>query len=118
MEFLTVKFKIMNTFKKQYDDLNQYVLDRFNEIVNTNSKFIFADEEDENEIESAPTIYYLDGCAEPKEVYLINVDRTALLVADIEDPYDTSTIGFNDLDGLYYKIMVVDLLELEIAENN
>jgi hypothetical protein len=106
----------MNFFK-EYEDLENRVVEAFTKLREEHNLIEFykitpemeADDTWQDDLDTCPTTYYNHKhSGEEKHVYLIKIDEEGIHTVDSDDYTKHVCIGINDLNGLYYKI---DLLE-------
>lgn len=114
----------MKSFLDEYTDLENRVTDSFDYLRNkiVSIEFIGVDNEaDEEEDyfdfleENCPTSYYNSKNGVEYGCYVTKIDSDGIHIVDMDDN-SKKTIGFNDLNGLYNKIELLEAFNKAVTK--
>lgn len=77
-----------------------------------------ANDEWQDELSECPSTYYNHKhSGAEKHIYLIKIDSEGIHAIDSDDNTKQVCIGLNDLNGLFYKIELLELIEKHLDKN-
>jgi hypothetical protein len=103
-------------FSKEYQALENRVVEAFMKLREENEEIIFYKEEPDFDdmdealsiLEDCPTSFYNDKHGIERHIYILKIDKDGIFAVESEDYKRVYSIGFNELNGLYYKIQLVE----------
>ena len=114
-------------FSEEYTDLENRVeqefitkREKFVEIDFLNANTNFEDFDDyQSALENCPTSYYNHKhSGKEKHIYITKIDSEGIHTVDSDDYTNQICIGLNDLNGLYYKIELLEKIEKFLTDIN